>query len=258
MGSVEMRVSGGVAVLTVDRPPVNAFDGRFATDLTKAIASVESSGCRALVIQGVPGVFSAGADLKELAGLPATEIGAWNRALQNALDVLAKCRLPVVAALDGVALGGGFELALAADFRVCTPRTRLGFPEIKLGLLPGAGGTQRLGRLVGANMAKDLLMTGREVVAVEALSLGLVNRVVESATDVALDLATDLARGPATATQSIKVAVDRGLDSSLSAGLQLEAALLEAVFAHPDRVVGIESFLNGATGDTAFEGAEGA
>jgi enoyl-CoA hydratase/carnithine racemase len=162
--------------------------------------------------------------------------------------------MPVVAAVTGYALGGGLELALAADYRVVADDALLGQPEVQLGIMPGSGGTQRLTRLIGPSRAKNLLMTGRRVGADEALRLGLVDEVVPAARvlEAALDYARRLAEGPAAALEAIKEAVDHGADAGLATGLSLERALFTGVFGTADAGTGIRSFLEHGPGRARF------
>jgi enoyl-CoA hydratase/carnithine racemase len=167
---------------------------------------------------------------------------------------VARIPKPVVAAVNGYALGGGCELALCADIRIAAENAKLGQPEILLGLIPGAGGTQRLSRLVGPSRAKDLIFTGRTVGAAEALSIGLVDRVVaaEEVYDQARAWAGRLARGPAYALRAAKEAVDAGLDTDLTTGLTLERNLFAGLFATADREIGMNSFVADGPGKAKF------
>jgi enoyl-CoA hydratase/carnithine racemase len=177
-------------------------------------------------------------------------------ALQSAFTAVARIPKPVVAAVTGYALGGGCELALCADFRVCGDNAKLGQPEILLGVIPGAGGTQRLPRLIGPARAKELIFTGRFVGAEEALRIGLVDQVVP-ADDVyatAREMAARFVGGPALALRAAKEAVDRGLESDLETGLQLERLQFAGLFATEDRRIGMESFAANGPGKAVFEG----
>jgi enoyl-CoA hydratase/carnithine racemase len=184
------------------------------------------------------------------------EVRGWNRALQRTFDEVARLPMPVVAAITGYALGGGMELALAADYRIAAEDAVLGQPEVQLGIMPGSGGTQRLTRLIGPARAKNLLMTGRRVRAEEALRLGLVDEVVpaETVLDAALGYARRLAEGPAAALEAIKESVDHGADLGLAAGLALERSLFTGVFGTADAEEGIRSFLEHGPGKARFEG----
>ena len=163
---------------------------------------------------------------------------------------------PVVAAITGYALGGGLELALAADFRVAGERARVGQPEILLGVIPGAGGTQRLSRLVGPARAKDIVFSGRMVGAAEALQIGLVDQVVpdDSVYQAALDMVQRYASGPALALRAAKQAIDAGLGVDLATGLEIERVQFAALFGTEDQKAGMRSFLESGPGKATFTG----
>lgn len=165
--------------------------------------------------------------------------------------------MPVIAAINGYALGGGCELALAADIRVCATDATLGFPEIRLGLIPGAGGTQRLPRLVGNRRAKELILTGRTVHAQAALEMGLVDRVVEpdDVGEEARRLAEPFVHGPALALRAAKEAIDRGQEVSLDIGLDIERALFVGLFASEDRRAGVDELPRAGAGQGAIHGS---
>jgi enoyl-CoA hydratase/carnithine racemase len=246
----------GVATIRLDRPPMNAINTALQEELRAAAAQVSADrDVRAVVLFGGEKVFAAGADVKEFAGLEYTFMARDALRLTSAFDAVARIPKPVIAAVTGYALGGGCELALTADFRVSADNARWGQPEILLGIIPGAGGTQRLPRLIGPAKAKDLIYTGRFVDAEEALELGLVDAVVPKA-DVyptALAMAAKLAKGPAHALAAAKQAIDGGLDGDLASGLRLEAHLFAGLFATPDRTTGVASFLESGPGKAVFE-----
>jgi enoyl-CoA hydratase/carnithine racemase len=208
------------------------------------------------VIYGGERVFAAGADIKEMAGLSYAEILTWGTGLQEALKVVARLPKPVVAAVTGYALGGGFELALCADFRVLGDNAKVGVPEIQLGVIPGAGGTQRLTRLVGPAKAKSMVFTGRHVGAEEALAIGVADEVVPAA-DVytaAREMAEQYASGPAIALRAAKAAIDDGLELDLDSALRLESSLFAALFGTEDQTIGMESFVANGPGKAQFLG----
>ncbi|QRP47555.1 enoyl-CoA hydratase/isomerase family protein [Amycolatopsis sp. FDAARGOS 1241] len=252
---LHVETTGRVATVRLDHPPLNAFDTRMRRALDEAAASLaDASDVHAVVLYGGEQVFAAGADIKQLAGFSFEEVLGWNRALQKAFTRFAELPMPVVAAINGYALGGGLELALTADFRIASEAAVLGQPEVLLGIIPGSGGTQRLARLVGPSRAKELLMTGRRVRAPEALSLGLVDRVAADPLAAALEYAQQLAAGPRFAIQAVKEAVDHGLDSPIAAGLALERSLIAGLFATADRDAGMASFLRDGPGKATFGG----
>lgn len=262
MPRIRLDTDGPVVTVRLDHPPMNAFDTVQRDELAARVRELaDARQVRAVVLYGGERLFAAGADVKALATMDIDEVRGWNRALQRTFDEVARLPMPVVAAITGYALGGGLELALAADYRVAADDALLGQPEVQLGIIPGSGGTQRLTRLIGPSRAKNLLMTGRRVDAAEALRLGLVDEVVPAAEvhTAALRYARRLAEGPAAALEAIKEAVDHGADSGLSAGLALERSLFTGVFGTRDAVTGIQSFLDhgpararfGAPGESA-------
>ena len=238
----------GVAVVTLQNPPMNVLSRAVLTALSACLAALEGeTDLRAVVVTGAgERAFSAGADIKEfpdfIAAAPAGGVVALG---QGVMDRLAALPTPTIAAIDGVALGGGLELALACDLRLAGAGARLGLPETGLGVFPCYGGTQRLPRLVGPAVAKEMIFTGRMVEADEALRLGLVNRVVPAgqALPAALELAAGIAARAGRAVRAAKQAIDGGLTSSLAEGLKLEAGLADAVFATADAREGVAAFL---------------
>ena len=206
------------------------------------------------MLWGGPRIFAAGADISEFGG--PEEARRVGRHFLGTLDAWATIPRVTIAAVNGFALGGGCELALACDLRVAADDARFGQPEILLGIIPGGGGTQRLPRLVGPSRAKDMVLTGRQVPADEALRIGLADRVVPAADvrDAALAWAAELARGPLVAQALAKRAIDDGLDGPLAAGLELEQELFGEVFATEDAGAGVRSFLADGPGKATFSG----
>ncbi len=209
---------------------------------------------RAVVIWGGEKVFAAGADIKEMQHMAHAAMVARSRGLQDSFTAVARIPKPVVAAVTGYALGGGCELALCADFRIAADNAKLGQPEILLGLIPGAGGTQRLSRLIGPSKAKDLIFTGRQVKADEALALGLVDRLVPAGEvyEQAHAWAARLAAGPAIALRAAKEAVDTGLETDIDTGLAIERNWFAGLFATEDREIGMRSFVEDGPGKAKF------
>jgi enoyl-CoA hydratase/carnithine racemase len=181
---------------------------------------------------------------------------AWGRELTNSFTEVARVPKPVIAAITGYALGGGYELALCADFRILGAGAKIGQPEILLGVIPGAGGTQRLARLVGPARAKDIVYTGRHVGAEEALEIGLVDAVVPDAEvyETAVAMARKFAAGPPLALAAAKRAIDEGLDRPLQQGLELESELFAGLFDTEDQKTGMRSFLENGPGKASFSG----
>jgi enoyl-CoA hydratase len=218
-----------------------------ATDLTLLNAG-------AVVITGGDRLFAAGADISEFGGPEdAARIGA---SFHAALNAVAALPCFTIAAVSGFALGGGCELAMACDYRIASTKAVFGQPEILLGIIPGGGGTQRLPRLVGASRAKEIMITGRQVKADEALNIGLANEVVEPDALMAraLELASSIASGATVATGLIKRAVDEGMQTDLAKGLALELELFEEVFHSNDSQIGVASFLENGPGKASFNG----
>lgn len=254
---VRLDVDSGVATIRLDRPPMNLLSSAMQRELADAAAQADRRhDVRAVVVYGGPRVFAAGADVTEMAEWSLTESVDRSRALQDAFNAVARIGKPTVAAITGFALGGGCELALCCDARVCGDNAKLGQPEMRLGIIPGAGGTQRLPRLVGPARAKDLIFTGRFVDAEEAHQIGLVDRVVapDDVYDAARAWAAQFAHGPAYALRAAKQAVDVGLESGLDTGLEVERVHFAALFATHDRTIGMRSFIDEGPGAARFEG----
>lgn len=251
---VQLERDEGVAVVRLAHAPLNTFD----TEMRQALAATadeltDDQRVRAVVLTGGERVFAAGADIEALAAMGYEEIVGWNREMQETITRFAELTVPVIAAVNGYALGGGMELALAADYRVASSTSTLGQPEVLLGIIPGSGGTQRLPQVVGPSRAKELLMTGRHVSAQEAVTLGLVDELVESdAYPPAREYAHRLARGPRFAIQAIKQAVDHGGEASTGAGMALEHSLMAGLFATRDRQIGMSSFQTDGPGKARF------
>jgi enoyl-CoA hydratase/carnithine racemase len=243
---VRLEVSDGIGTIRLDRPPMNALNTEVQEGLraaaTQATASPEVA---AVVVYGGEKVFAAGADIKEMAGMSYPEMAARAGALSSAFDAIARIPKPVVAAVTGFALGGGCELTLACDWRVVAEDAKLGQPEIKLGVIPGAGGTQRLARLVGPARAKDLVFSGRMVAAQEALRIGLADQVAPAGEvyERAVALVRSYVGGPALALRAAKLAIDGGLSIDLASGLALESQLFASLFATDDKCEGMAAFV---------------
>jgi enoyl-CoA hydratase/carnithine racemase len=253
--TVHLEVADGVGTLRLDRPPMNALDVATQDRLKELAEEVtRREDVRAVVLHGGEKVFAAGADIKEMREMDHAAMIARSRGLQDSFTAVARIPKPVVAAVTGYALGGGCELALCADFRIAGENARLGQPEILLGLIPGAGGTQRLSRLIGPSRAKDLIFTGRQVKADEALALGLVDRVVPAAEvyEQAHAWAARLAKGPAIALRAAKEAIDTGLETDIETGLAVERNWFAGLFATEDRERGMRSFVEEGPGKAKF------
>jgi len=254
---VRVEVADGIATIRLDRPKMNALNAQVQAEIGDAAAQVSGDeAVRAVILYGGERVFAAGADIKEMASMGYVEMAAQSTRLQNAFTMVADIPKPVVAAVTGYALGGGLELALCADFRVLGESAKVGQPEILLGVIPGAGGTQRLPRLVGPAKAKDLVFTGRHVGAAEALAIGLADKVVPDAEvyQAARALVAPYVTGPAVALAAAKQAVNKGLEVDLVTGLELERMYFAALFATQDQKTGMRSFVDNGPGKAVFEG----
>ena len=254
---VRLEVEDGVATIRLDRPRMNALDVAMQEGIrSAALEATERDDVRAVVLWGGERVFAAGADIKEMAAMSYADMVKRSGGLQSAFSAVARIPKPVVAAVNGYALGGGCELTLCADHRIAAEDATFGQPEVLLGVIPGAGGTQRLARLIGPSKAKDLVFTGRFVAADEALALGLADRVVPADRVYAEALAwAGRFRGAASlALRAAKESVDRGLEVDLETGLEIERQQFAALFATEDRSVGMQSFVEHGPGKARFTG----
>ncbi|WP_045876169.1 enoyl-CoA hydratase-related protein [Pseudofrankia sp. DC12] len=257
MAVVRLEVADGVGTVRLDRPKVNALNAELTADLRAVtLEASRREDIRAVVIYGGERVFAAGADINEMAPMDIAAMSSWATDLTQTFELVARLPKPVFAAVTGYALGGGLELALCADFRIFADNAKAGQPEILLGVIPGAGGTQRLPRLVGPARAKELVFSGRQVRAQEALEIGLADAVVPAADvyEEALRRAKRFADGPALALAAAKRAIDDGLEMGLSEALRLENGLFVGLFGTLDQKVGMESFQQNGPGKAKFTG----
>lgn len=243
---VRLEVDQGVGVVRLDRPPANAIDLQVGLELQEVI--LEAAGREdvgALVLWGGSRIFAAGADIKAMVDWGPEEVQPSVDALGVACDLLEEIPKISIAAVNGFALGGGLELALAADLRYLAEDAKVGQPEIGLGVMPGAGGTQRLTRMAGPGRARDLVYTGRQVPAPEALALGLAERVIPPGDvfDTAVADARTLARGPREALAAAKAALRAAVETPGSAGIARERELFVALFGSHDQREGMSAFL---------------
>jgi len=254
---VRVQTHEAIATIRLERPPMNALNAQVQAEIAAtAVAVSEDPQVRGVIVYGGEKVFAAGADIKEMAEASYPTMAADSRRLQDSLTAVASIGKPVVAAITGYALGGGLELALCADFRVAGEGAKLGQPEILLGLIPGAGGTQRLPRLVGPARAKDIVFTGRFVGAAEALAIGLVDKVVPDGDvyEAAVGMVARYATGPAMALRAAKQAIDEGMDADLGTGLEIERLRFAGLFATEDARTGMRSFMDNGPGKASFAG----
>jgi enoyl-CoA hydratase/carnithine racemase len=254
---VRLEVEDGVGTIRLDRPKMNALNVQVQEEIREAAAEATArTDVKAVIVYGGERVFAAGADIKEMQTMSYTDMVERSGPLMSSITSVARIPKPVIAAITGYALGGGCELALACDFRLVADDAKLGQPEILLGIIPGAGGTQRLSRLVGASRAKEIIFSGRFVDAQEALAIGLADKVVPAA-DVytaAREWAGSFVGAASYAVRAAKEAIDRGLGVDRESGLEIERMLFASLFATKDREIGMSSFVEHGPGKAQFEG----
>ncbi len=242
---------GDVLIVTSNNPPVNALGAAVRQGLVAAIEEAKGDDAiKAVVIRCEGQTFFAGADVSEFGTPKAFQ----QPMLPQVVDRIEACTKPVVAAIHGTALGGGLEVALGCHYRVAVPDAKLGTPEVKLGLLPGAGGTQRLPRLIGPSRAKDIVYSGRQVKAEEALAIGLVDRLCDDPYADAVERAKRYAAGPRVALRAAKAAIDWGSRTDLRTGLTIEREAFSDLFATEDQKEGMRSFVEEGPGKAKFKG----
>lgn len=255
---VNFDVSDGIGTITLNRPPVNALSRAVQEELRRAAdTATRDRAVKSVIVHGGPKLFSVGADVKEMSSFQFVDVLDVAHDLQSALGAISEIPKPVVAAISGYALGGGLEIALSADRRIMSETAKVGLPEILLGIIPGAGGTQRLSRLIGSSRAKDLIFTGRFLNAPEALSLGVVDQVVapDEVYNAAWRWASQFTGAASRAIAAAKASIDHGIDTELSTGLRIEAQHFASLFATADRTVGMESFIASGAGHADFHGS---
>ncbi|GAA6524662.1 enoyl-CoA hydratase-related protein [Intrasporangium sp. DVR] len=254
---VRLEVEDGIGTIRLDRPKMNALNVRVQEEIREAaLEATTREDVKAVIVYGGERVFAAGADIKEMQTMSYTDMVDRSGALQSSITAVARIPKPVIAAITGYALGGGCELALACDFRIVADDAKLGQPEILLGIIPGAGGTQRLSRLVGPAKAKDIIFSGRFLDAQESLAIGLADRVVPAADvySAAREWAGQYVGAATYAVRAAKEAVDRGVEVDLETGLEIERMLFAGLFATRDREIGMASFVEQGPGKAIFEG----
>lgn len=245
---VTCMMEDGIASVTIDRPKaLNALNEQMLSELYDVMTELDENSAVKVVILTGSGekAFVAGADIAVMKTMDPVEARRFSRLGQRTMDKVAEMRPFVIAAVNGFALGGGCELAMACDIRIASRRARMGVPEVTLGVFPGFGGTQRLPRLVGLGRAKELLATGRQVKADEAERIGLVNYVTEpeELLPCCTELAKKIAGNSASGIHLGKQAMDAGMEMDLAHALKLEASLFGVAFATPDQREGMAAFL---------------
>ena len=254
---VRLEVVGGIGTIRLDRPPMNAVNRQLQEEIRAAAQEAsERADVRSVIVYGGQKVFAAGADIKELAVMSYTDMADYAPELSGSLTAVAEIPKPTVAAITGYALGGGFELALCCDRRIAGDNAKVGQPEILLGIIPGAGGTQRLARLIGPSKAKDIVYTGRFVGADEALAIGMVDEVVapDDVYEAARKWAGQFAGAARRALGAAKAAIDGGLDGDLASGLKLESQLFSRCSPPRTARIGMQSFIENGPGKAQFIG----
>ena len=250
MEKVLLHIEEGIATITINNPPMNILDAEVVSGLLQATDDIRKQEKIRVVILTGQGTraFMAGGDIKsfpDLIGKGEDVAYQGSKFLQEPLDAIMNLPHPTICVLNGLALGGGCELALSCDVRIAEEHVEIGLPEVKLGLFPGAGGTQRLPRLIGVSKAKELIFTGDPVPASKALEIGLVNDVVTTGEGLqaAYALAHKISRHSAKALQYAKLAIDEGLNGSLEEGLETEARYFGKVFQTEDVQEGVSAFI---------------
>ena len=254
---VTLEVAEGVGTIRLHRPPMNVLNRQMQREFAQAAREAdEDAAVRAVIVYGGPKVFAAGADVKEMADWSSRDAAAALPEMHADFDAVAGIGKPTIAAIAGYALGGGLELALCCDLRVAGDNAKVGLPEILLGIIPGAGGTQRLTRLVGPAREKALFLTGRFLGAQEAAGFGIIDRVVtpDEVYTEALRLAGRLAKGAPVAQAAAKRAIEAAVDLDLAAGLAVEREAFGALFATEDQKIGMASFIENGPGKAEFVG----
>jgi len=236
-----------ILIVTIDRPErMNALDRPTLKEGAKLIKEVHyDREIRVVIVTGAGDkAFCAGADLKERENMTMSEVRQYIRAIRDTFTDIENLPMPVICAINGVALGGGLELALACDIRIASPNATLGLTEVTLGIIPGGGGTQRLPRLVGRGQAKEMLLLGLRLTAEEALNIGLINHIAPEGKlmDMALEMAEKIVNNPPIAVQQAKIAINHGLDVELAQGLEIESEAYEVCIPTKDRIEALAAF----------------
>ncbi|MBO8171238.1 MAG: enoyl-CoA hydratase/isomerase family protein [Bacillaceae bacterium] len=242
MSKVTYIEEQGVGIIEVNSPPVNALDQQVLTELSGILDNVSNEAGVIIITGAGEKAFVAGADINEFPQLKRRDGEALSLKGQSVFQKIVDLKQPVIAAIDGFALGGGLELALACDFRIATPRSQFGLPEVKLGIIPGYGGTQRLPRLIGNGKAKQMIYSGEFLSADQAYHIGLIEEIAESAMEEAMSWAQKILRRGPIAVQATKRAINQGLETNILHGLQIEARLFGEICETEDKNEGVHAF----------------
>ncbi len=247
MGFVDYEVKGAYAVITINREKaLNALNSEVLDDLDKVISGIDLDTVRAVVLTGAgEKSFVAGADIGEMSSLTKAEGEAFGKKGNDIFRKIETCPIPFIAAINGFALGGGCEISMSCDIRICSDNAVFGQPEVGLGITPGFGGTQRLARLVGPGMAKQMIYTARNIKADEALRIGLVNAVYtqEELLPAALKMASGIAKNAPIAVRNCKKAINEGISLSIDKAVEVEEKLFGDCFESYDQKEGMANFL---------------
>ena len=255
--NLQVDESTGVGTIRLDRPPMNAINDQVVSELEVAARAASTDDrVKAVVVYGGDKIFAAGADIKQMAEAKPIDMMAQMGGLQAVFTQVEEIPKVTIAAINGFALGGGCELSLACDFRVLADNAKIGQPEILLGIIPGAGGTQRLPRLVGIARAKDIIYSGRFLDCNEALAIGMVDVVVpaDQVYSKATEIAARYGKGPLVALRAAKIAINRGLQVDLSNGMLIEREVFVNLFSTEDQKIGMRSFIEEGPGKARFVG----
>jgi enoyl-CoA hydratase/carnithine racemase len=255
---LKVDITDGVATMTLNRPPLNPLNSELFMQIGQCADELAlDDEVRAVVITGGEKHFAAGADIKEMVDMTPVMISKFIGVGQASFSKVENIPKPVIAAINGYALGGGCELAIACDWRFAHEDAKIGQPEILLGIIPGAGGTQRMPRLIGPAKAKEIIYGGRMYDAQDCLEFGLVQKVVaggDSVIEVAQKVAAKYAKGPAVALSMANKAINKGMECSIEEGLLIEAQGIAMCFASEDQTIGMRSFLEEGPGKAKFVG----
>lgn len=252
-GLVHLQKRKGIAIVTIDNPPMNVLSNRVLKELEEVYTQISNdSGVVVAILTGTGRAFMAGADIKEFpnwSGMEKEALKALNRESHKVLNNIAELSKPTIAMLNGITFGGGLELALTCDVIIAEEQARMGLPEVKLGVFPGGGGTQRLNQLIGAAKTKELMFLGEPLTAQEAFNIGIVNHVAESGMGMekALILAEKVTHYSLQALTRIKKSVNEGMDKTIQQGLELELDPFAKVFATKDGQEGVQAFIEKRT-----------